>query len=102
MHELPVQLQEFIISTVAGIVELQLQQSPWYLVQCISCEKAGDALNVETDTVRQWIKAGKLPASKIGKDWSIRLVDIDKMLKLNATVVRIGDRRYKKYKSKAS
>lgn len=101
-HEVPEHLQEYIIATALGIVEMQLQQSPWFRVQCVSCEKAGDALNVETDTVRQWIKVGKLPASKIGKDWSIRLVDIDKMLKLNATVVRIGDKRYKKYRSKAS
>ena len=84
---------------ITGIVALQLQQSLWYQVQCVSCEKAADALNVETDTVRHWIKAGKLPASKIGKDWSIRLIDVDKMLKLNATIVRLPDMRMKKYKA---
>ena len=87
---------------INGIVALQLQQCLWYQVQCVSADQAADALHVETDTVRQWIKAGKLPASKIGKDWTIRLVDIDKMLKLNATVVRImPDRRRKQYKIKA-
>lgn len=101
-HMVPVELQEFIFTTATGIVELHLQQSLWYQVQCVSCERAADALNVETDTVRQWIKAGKLPASKIGKDWSIRLVDLDKMLKLNATVIRMPDRRFKKFKTNIS
>lgn len=101
-EQLPVHLQQFIFSAVEGIVEMQLRNSPMYLVQCLSCEKAAAVLNVETDTVRQWIKGGKLPASKIGKDWSIRLVDIDKMLKLNATVVPMADKRYKKNKNRIS
>lgn len=101
-HEVPESLQDFIFTTATGIVEMQLQQSLWYHVQCVSCEKAATALNVETDTVRQWIKKGKLTASKIGKDWSIRLMDIDRMIKINATVVSLPDKRYnKKFKQKS-
>lgn len=33
-------------------------------------------LRVSTKTVRRWIKAGKLPATKLGRDWRIARTDL--------------------------
>jgi len=100
LAEIPVGLQEFIITTANGIVETQIQQSPFYRVQCVDSEKAANLLGVEPDTIRNWIKSGKLQASKIGKEWLIRVIEIEKILSANATAVRMVDKRYKR-KAKA-
>ena len=93
---------EQIVSYVEGVIEQCLNNSLWFRVQCVNCDEAGVLLSVDTDTVRQWIKAGKLSASKVGREWSIRLVDIDKMLSQNATVIRMNDKRFKANRKKAS
>ena len=81
---------------VETVVELRLNNCFLYRVQCVTCEEAGVLLSVDTDTVREWIKAGKLIASKPGREWVIRIVDIDKMLTTNATIIRLEDKRFKR------
>ncbi len=37
-------------------------------------------LRVTRATVRDWCKHGKLPAFKIGKEWKIRVIDLQKSI----------------------
>lgn len=83
---------------VEEVVEFRLNSCLLYRVQCVSCEEAAVLLSVDTDTVRNWIKINKLTASKIGREWSIRVMDIDKMLTSNTTVIKLDDKRFKRNK----
>lgn len=84
-------LQTFIQEEVERLLNLSLA----YRVTCVTVDKAAELLCIEPDTVRTWINKGKLPASKAGNNWMIRLCDIDEMLKRYATVVPITDKRFK-------
>ncbi len=35
---------------------------------------------VTKQTIRDWCKRGKLPGFKIGKEWKVRVVDLQKMI----------------------
>ena len=37
-------------------------------------------LRVTKETVRDWCNSGKLPAFKIGKEWKVRVVDLQKSI----------------------
>ena len=39
-----------------------------------------ETLKVSETTIIRWIKGGKLPAFRIGKDWRIRKDDLDRFL----------------------
>jgi excisionase family DNA binding protein len=43
-------------------------------------EKLAKFLGVTKATVRDWCKHGKLPGFKIGKEWKVRVVDLQKMI----------------------
>lgn len=43
-------------------------------------EQAAKALQVSVVTIRRYIKAGKIPASKLGKDYRIQETDLTKLL----------------------
>jgi excisionase family DNA binding protein len=43
-------------------------------------KRAADRLDVTTDQLTRWIKAGVLPAVKIGKSWRIPSAAIDKLI----------------------
>ena len=75
-------------------VERLLNLSLAYRIQCCTISFAAEKLCVTEDTLRQWIAKGKLPASKAGNNWMIRLCDIDDLLKRYATVVSIKDTRF--------
>ena len=49
--------------------------SEWLSVEDISKE-----LGVHVDTVRGWIRERKLRATRLGRDYRIRRVDLDKFL----------------------
>ena len=84
-------LQPFIQEEVERLLNLSLA----YRIECCTISYAAEKLKVTEDTLRQWIAKGKLPASKAGNNWLIRLVDIDEMLTRYATVVPITDKRFK-------
>ena len=88
------ELRPFIQEEVERLLNLSLA----YRVQCVGVDKAAELLAIEPDTVRVWISKGKLPASKVGNNWHIRLCDIDEMLSRYATVVPITDKRFKSRK----
>ena len=43
-------------------------------------EKLAKFFGVTKATIWAWCKKGKLPAFKIGKEWKIRVVDLQKMI----------------------
>jgi len=43
-------------------------------------EKLAKFFGVTKQTVRGWCKKGKLPAFKIGKEWKIRVTDLQKII----------------------
>jgi len=43
-------------------------------------EKLAKFFGVTKQTARGWCKKGKLPAFKIGKEWKIRVIDLQKMI----------------------
>jgi excisionase family DNA binding protein len=48
--------------------------------------EVSDLLRVSTQTVRRWIKEGKLPAYKVGRAWRIKEADLDEWLDGRRTV----------------
>ena len=45
-----------------------------------SAEKIAKFFGVAKKTVWQWCKAGKLPAFKIGKEWKVRVSDLQRII----------------------
>jgi excisionase family DNA binding protein len=43
-------------------------------------EKLAKFFGVTKQTAREWCKKGKLPAFKIGKEWKIRVTDLQKII----------------------
>ncbi len=48
--------------------------------EILNVGRAAEALAVSTQTIRNWIDSGLLPATKIGRNWRIRREDIDALL----------------------
>ena len=92
--------QQVIEKYIEDTIEQRLNSCLMYVVQCITCEEAGILLSVKEDTVRDWIHSGKLPASKIGREWMIRVSDVDKMLRQNTNIIRIDDKRFRTNRKK--
>lgn len=42
------------------------------MTQMVTRREAAEALNVSRMSILRWIRAGKLPAVKVGRDWKIR------------------------------
>lgn len=49
--------------------------------EALTPEQAAEALQVATETIRRLIRAGKLPAVKIGRQWRIARSAIDAVLR---------------------
>lgn len=45
-----------------------------------NAEKIARFFGVTTKTAYEWCKEGKLPAFKIGKEWKVRVSDLQKMI----------------------
>lgn len=45
-----------------------------------SAEKIARFFGVATKTAYEWCREGKLPAFKIGKEWKVRVSDLQKMI----------------------
>ncbi|MDP2598564.1 MAG: helix-turn-helix domain-containing protein [Candidatus Liptonbacteria bacterium] len=43
-------------------------------------EKLAKFFGVTAKTVRHWCQKGKLPSFKIGKEWKVRVADLQKMI----------------------
>lgn len=47
----------------------------------VNLEDIADYLSVSTDTVRNWIKSGKIPNYRAGKRYKFRISEVDEWLK---------------------
>lgn len=47
----------------------------------IGIEQAAQYLDVNKDTIRNWIKKGSIPAKKVGKLWRFKRSEIDEWIK---------------------
>jgi excisionase family DNA binding protein len=45
----------------------------------LSVDEAAQLLRVSSGTIRRWIDAGKLPATRTGRFWRIRQADVDNL-----------------------
>ncbi len=54
--------------------------------------KLAKFFGVTERTVLEWCRRGKLPAFKIGKQWRVRVIDLQKMIDRKVTTRR--DSRY--------
>lgn len=59
-----------------------------------NAEKIAKFFGVTKKTAGQWCRAGKLPAFKIGREWKIRVSDLQKMIdrKVRSRLSRNGSR----------
>lgn len=46
-----------------------------------SVEKVAEILDLTPETIRRWIRSGKLKATKPGQSYKIRREDLEKLLK---------------------
>ena len=58
----------------------------------MSLQDVGDALGVDVQTVRRWVKAGRLKAFKPGKGYRIRESDLEEFLRTRAVRPRAATR----------
>ena len=47
----------------------------------IGIEQAAQYLDVNKDTIRNWIKKGSIPAHKVGKLWKFKKTELDEWIK---------------------
>ena len=52
----------------------------------LNCQQVADRYNVKLITVWDWIRKKKLPAIKIGKEYRIRVSDLERFEKARQTV----------------
>ena len=52
----------------------------------LNCQQVADRYNVKLITVWDWIRKKKLPAIKIGKEYRIRVSDLEQFEKARRTV----------------
>ena len=58
----------------------QRQSQPPTLWEVNTPEQVAEYLQVESRTVREWLRSGKLQGLKIGKEWRIRAVDLESFI----------------------
>lgn len=46
----------------------------------LSTKESADYLNVHENSIRKWIKSGKLTAYKVGKDYRINVDDLQRFV----------------------
>ena len=47
----------------------------------LTVEEAADFLRVSKVTIRRWCASGRLPAFKIGREWRINKIELDKLMR---------------------
>ena len=62
-------------------IDLMATEGSTMQAEFMSLLDVGDALGVDVQTVRRWIKAGRLKAFKPGKDYRIREADLEEFLR---------------------
>ena len=53
----------------------------------IGINEAAEHLGLTKDTIRNWIKKGKIPAHRIGKLWKFKLSELDEWVKSGKSAI---------------
>ena len=56
----------------------------------IGIEQAAQYLDVNKDTIRNWIKKGSVPAHKVGKLWKFKKSELDEWIKSGKSAEAYG------------
>jgi excisionase family DNA binding protein len=59
----------------------------------LTLPEIADMTGMANPTVRVWVSQGRLPASKVGRQWMVRRGDLDKMLADDPRIGRPRTRR---------
>jgi len=54
--------------------------------QLMTIKEVADFLRISTISAYSWVRDGKLPAIRIGKEWRVRSRDLDEWLEVRSTV----------------
>jgi excisionase family DNA binding protein len=55
-----------------------------------SLEETTGYIDVNKDTIRNWIETGVIPAYKIGKQWKFKISEIDKWIRIGENAKIVG------------
>lgn len=88
-----------------GLVNKAVQQVlPAYFfdsVQCMTTDQVSELTGMKKETVQDWIRSGKLQASKPGKDYIITVADLKTFLKSTKVIAPVISMHQKIQKQKA-
>jgi excisionase family DNA binding protein len=59
----------------------------------LTLPEIADMTGMADPTVRVWVKQGRLPATKVGRQWMVRRADLEKMLADDPRIGRPRSRR---------
>ncbi len=54
----------------------------------IGIDQAAQYLDVNKDTIRNWIKKGNIPAHKVGKLWKFKKSELDEWIKSGNSAIK--------------
>ena len=57
--------------------------------QLMTIKEVADFLRISTISAYSWVRDGKLPAIRIGKEWRVRTRDLDEWLEVRSTAKHI-------------
>jgi excisionase family DNA binding protein len=61
--------------------------------EVLTVKEVAVRLKIQPKTVREWLRLGKLPGVKVGKDWRVRVEDLEAVLQPKLRVVQGGTAR---------
>ncbi len=61
-----------------------------YTMQAFTVEQAAAALSLDRDTLRRWLRQGRIGGFKAGTDWRITQADLDAFIERNRNSYRPG------------
>ena len=57
--------------------------------QLMTIKEVADFLRISTISAYSWVRDGKLPAIRIGKEWRVRTRDLDEWLEVRSTARQV-------------
>lgn len=57
--------------------------------QLMTIKEVADFLRISTISAYSWVRDGKLPAIRIGKEWRVRTSDLDEWLEVRSTAKHV-------------
>jgi excisionase family DNA binding protein len=63
----------------------EVKEDPVVNDQLMTIKEVADFLRISTISAYSWVRDGKLPAIRIGKEWRVRTRDLDEWLEVRST-----------------